>query len=78
VNIKVMSTDWPICRMRTFLKLVREPGLTLEEALILWKTAAQLFRLVWAGRRIQPQPSAEQRLLSSTLRSPKSGRENVE
>jgi uncharacterized protein len=40
------GTDWPICRMRTYLKFVNELGLPPEtKELILWKNAAQLFKL---------------------------------
>ncbi|MBK5294129.1 MAG: amidohydrolase [Acidobacteriia bacterium] len=40
------GTDWPICRMRTYLKFVKELGLPPEnQELILWKNAAQLFKL---------------------------------
>lgn len=40
------GTDWPICRMRTYLKFVRELG--LEQAAlerIMWRNANDLFRL---------------------------------
>lgn len=40
------GTDWPICRMRTYLKFVRGLGLPPEhEERILWKNADRLFRL---------------------------------
>jgi predicted TIM-barrel fold metal-dependent hydrolase len=40
------GTDWPICRMRTYLKFVDELGLPAEDReMILWKNAARLFRL---------------------------------
>jgi uncharacterized protein len=40
------GTDWPICRMRTYLKFVDELGLSAEaREKILWKNAAQLFKL---------------------------------
>jgi predicted TIM-barrel fold metal-dependent hydrolase len=40
------GTDWPICRMRTYLKFVRELGLPPEaEEKIFWKNANQLFKL---------------------------------
>ena len=40
------GTDWPICRMRTYLKFVNELGLPPEtKELILWKNTAQLFKL---------------------------------
>ena len=40
------GTDWPICRMRTYLKFVRELGLSKEnEERILWKNANQLYNL---------------------------------
>jgi predicted TIM-barrel fold metal-dependent hydrolase len=40
------GTDWPICRMRTYLKFVDELGLSPEtREKILWKNAAKLFRL---------------------------------
>ncbi|HVR37250.1 MAG TPA: amidohydrolase family protein [Methylomirabilota bacterium] len=40
------GTDWPICRMRTYLKFV--DGLGLPDAVkerILWKNAAELFKI---------------------------------
>jgi predicted TIM-barrel fold metal-dependent hydrolase len=40
------GTDWPICRMRTYLKFVRELGLSKEnEERILWKNANELYNL---------------------------------
>jgi uncharacterized protein len=40
------GTDWPICRMRTYLKFVNELGLSPEtREKILWKNAARLFKL---------------------------------
>lgn len=40
------GTDWPICRMRTYIPFVRGLGLAPEaEELILWKNAAALFKL---------------------------------
>lgn len=40
------GTDWPICRMRTYLKFVRGLGLPSEhEQQILWRNANRLFRL---------------------------------
>lgn len=40
------GTDWPICRMRTYLKFVRSLGLpSAHEDLILWQNADRLFRL---------------------------------
>ncbi|MEW5975950.1 MAG: amidohydrolase family protein [Acidobacteriota bacterium] len=40
------GTDWPICRMRTYLKFVNELGLPEEtRERILWKNAAKLFKL---------------------------------
>jgi|GEM_PF-1603545 len=40
------GTDWPICRMRTYLKFVDELGLSPEtREKLLWKNAAKLFRL---------------------------------
>jgi predicted TIM-barrel fold metal-dependent hydrolase len=40
------GTDWPICRMRTYLQFVDELGLTEEgRQMILWKNAARLFKL---------------------------------
>lgn len=40
------GTDWPICRMRSYLKFVNELGLPEEhKELLLWKNAAELFRL---------------------------------
>lgn len=44
------GTDWPICRMRTYLKFVNELGLSPEaREMILWKNAARLFKLDIAG-----------------------------
>lgn len=40
------GTDWPICRMRTYLKFVRELDLPPEaEEKIFWKNANKLFKL---------------------------------
>ncbi|MCF7688025.1 MAG: amidohydrolase family protein [Cephaloticoccus sp.] len=40
------GTDWPICRMRTYLKFVRGLGLPPEhEEQILWKNTNRLFKL---------------------------------
>jgi len=40
------GTDWPICRMRTYLKFVRELGLPAAHLeMILWRNANRLFRL---------------------------------
>ena len=40
------GTDWPICRMRTYLKFVRELKLPKEtEEKILWKNAVRIFKL---------------------------------
>ncbi len=40
------GTDWPICRMRTYLQFVKELGLSEEgRQMILWKNAARLFKL---------------------------------
>ena len=40
------GTDWPICRMRSYLKFVDELKLPPEtKELILWKNAAKLFKL---------------------------------
>lgn len=40
------GTDWPICRMRTYLQFVNGLGLPPEtRELILWRNAAQLFKL---------------------------------
>ena len=40
------GTDWPICRMRTYLKFVRSLGLPPEaEEKIFWRNANDLFRL---------------------------------
>lgn len=49
------GTDWPICRMRTYLKFVRGLGLA-EPALekILWRNADRLFKLGLAARRGAP------------------------
>lgn len=44
------GTDWPICRMRTYLKFVRGLGLPAHhEEQILWKNADRLFRLGIGG-----------------------------
>jgi len=51
------GTDWPICRMRTYLKFVNELGLTPEKReLILWRNAARLFRLE-LGQHVSPAMS---------------------
>ncbi|WP_221031640.1 amidohydrolase family protein [Actomonas aquatica] len=45
-NYLLYGTDWPICRMRTYLKFVR--GLELPEAhyeKLMWKNANRLFKL---------------------------------
>lgn len=40
------GTDWPICRMRTYLQFVNGLGLPPEtRELILWRNAARLFKL---------------------------------
>jgi len=40
------GTDWPICRMRSYLKFVNELGLPEEQKeMLLWKNAAKLFKL---------------------------------
>ncbi|HUG12595.1 MAG TPA: amidohydrolase family protein [Opitutaceae bacterium] len=40
------GTDWPLCRMRTYLKFVRELGLSKEnEERILWQNANDLYGL---------------------------------
>lgn len=40
------GTDWPICRMRTYLKFVRDLKLPKDtEEKILWKNAARIFKL---------------------------------
>ncbi len=40
------GTDWPICRMRSYLKFVNELKLPADrKEMILWKNAARLFRL---------------------------------
>lgn len=40
------GTDWPICRMRTYIQFVDELGLPPDrEEMIYWKNAAELFRL---------------------------------
>ncbi|HEX9782022.1 MAG TPA: amidohydrolase family protein [Opitutaceae bacterium] len=45
-NYLLYGTDWPICRMRTYLKFVRELGLPPEHTeAILWKNANRLFKL---------------------------------
>ena len=50
------GTDWPICRMRTYLKFVNELGLTPEKReLILWRNAARLFKLD-VNQPVEPAP----------------------
>lgn len=45
-NYLLYGTDWPICRMRTYLKFVRGLDLPPEhEEKILWKNTNRLFRL---------------------------------
>lgn len=45
-NYLLYGTDWPICRMRTYLKFVRGLELPPEhEEKILWKNTNRLFRL---------------------------------
>jgi predicted TIM-barrel fold metal-dependent hydrolase len=45
------GTDWPICRMRTYLKFVRGLGLPPDQLdRILWRNADRLFRLGLAER----------------------------
>lgn len=40
------GTDWPICRMRSYLKFVNELRLSPEShEMIMWKNAARVFRL---------------------------------
>jgi len=40
------GTDWPICRMRTYVPFVKGLGLSPEaEEMILWKNAAALFKI---------------------------------
>lgn len=40
------GTDWPICRMRTYLEFVRELGLSKDAMdMILWKNTAELFKI---------------------------------
>ncbi|MCB1103619.1 MAG: amidohydrolase [Opitutaceae bacterium] len=49
-NYLLYGTDWPICRMRTYLKFVRGLGLSPEhEEKILWRNTDRLFRLGLAG-----------------------------
>ncbi len=44
------GTDWPICRMRTYLKFVRELGLREEQLeRIFWRNANELFKLGLEG-----------------------------
>jgi predicted TIM-barrel fold metal-dependent hydrolase len=51
------GTDWPICRMRTYLEFVRDLGLSQDAMdMILWKNAAQLFRLD-VGRPVDRGPA---------------------
>jgi hypothetical protein len=45
------GTDWPICRMRSYLKFVDELRLPPEgKEMILWKSAARLFKLIIGQR----------------------------
>jgi hypothetical protein len=40
------GTDWPICRMSSYLRFVRNLGLSEEETeLVLWKNTARIFKL---------------------------------
>jgi hypothetical protein len=40
------GTDWPICQMSSYLRFVRNLGLTEEETeLVLWKNTARIFKL---------------------------------
>jgi uncharacterized protein len=44
------GTDWPICRMRSYLKFVDELGLPVEhKEMLLWKNAAELFKFDVSG-----------------------------
>lgn len=50
-NYLLYGTDWPICRMRTYLKFVRELGLSKEhEERILWKNANALYNLGYEAK----------------------------
>jgi predicted TIM-barrel fold metal-dependent hydrolase len=45
-NYLLYGTDWPICRMRTYLKFVRSLDLSeVHDQKIMWKNANQLFKL---------------------------------
>jgi predicted TIM-barrel fold metal-dependent hydrolase len=45
-NYLLCGTDWPICRMRTYLKFERSPELPEEHSQkIMWKNANRLFKL---------------------------------
>ena len=52
------GTDWPICRMRTYIPFVRGLGLSDEaEEMIMWKNAAALFKID-VGRPVTPDLSS--------------------
>jgi uncharacterized protein len=42
----LFGTDWPICQLSSYLRFVRNLGLTEEETeLVLWKNTARIFKL---------------------------------
>ena len=42
----LFGTDWPICQLSSYLRFVRNLGLTEEETeLVLWKNSARIFKL---------------------------------
>lgn len=52
-NYLLYGTDWPICRMRTYLKFVRSLNLPPEHyEKLMWKNADQLFKLGLAERLV--------------------------
>jgi uncharacterized protein len=49
------GTDWPICRMRTYLKFVRELKLPPDqEEDLLWRNANRFFKLGYPDDSVQP------------------------
>ncbi len=51
------GTDWPICRMRTYLSFVNALGLSAEsKEKILWRNANRLFRLGIPDEKPAPKP----------------------
>jgi predicted TIM-barrel fold metal-dependent hydrolase len=52
------GTDWPICRMRTYLQFVNALGLSEDaKEKILWRNANQLFRLGVPDARATAKPA---------------------